>query len=77
MVSTPEGLTENSPLSPGPSMTVKNPSAMITLHQFSEVLNTKINTAVHRLGAAHQNSRQLDQLVCCGPVYQRGEDVQE
>ena len=51
MVSTSEGFTENRPLSPGPYVTVKNPSARKLLHQFTELLDVKNKTVVHRLGA--------------------------
>ena len=42
-----------SPMSPGPSVNVNNPSARKSLHQFSEVLDVKKKTAICRLGAAN------------------------
>ena len=52
MVSTTAGFTDNSPISPGPSVKFKKPSARKSLHQFSEVLDVKNKTCVCRLGAA-------------------------
>ena len=46
MVSTPEIFTENSPMSPGPYMTVKNPSARKSLRLFNEYFSFKKKTAV-------------------------------
>ena len=51
MVSTPELLTDNSPLSPGPSVIVKHTSASKSLCQFSKVLDVKNNTAICGLSA--------------------------
>ena len=51
MVSTPEVLTDKSPLSPGPSVIVKNTSARKSLCQFSEVLDVKQKTAICGLSA--------------------------
>ena len=51
IVSTPEWFTDNIPMAPGPYVTIKNPSSSKSLRQFFEVLDTKQNTAVHRLGA--------------------------
>ena len=49
MVSNTQGFTDNSPISPGPYVTTKNPSARKPLHKFTEVLNSKKKTAVHQL----------------------------
>ena len=49
MVFTTDGFTNNTPISPGPYVTVKNPRASKLLHQFSEVLDFKQNTAIRRL----------------------------
>ena len=43
MVSTPERFTDNIPMSPGPSVTVKNPSARTPLRLFTELLYVKKN----------------------------------
>ena len=50
LVSTPEGVTNKSPMSPGPSVTVKNTIARKPVRQFTELLDVKNKTAVHWLG---------------------------
>ena len=52
MVSTPEGFTDNSKMTPNPYVSKKNPSAIKSLRQFSETLDVKHKTAVCGLGAA-------------------------
>ena len=52
MVSTPEGFAENSPMSHGPYLTIKKAYCKKSLRQFSQVLDVKQKTAIHRLGAA-------------------------
>ena len=52
MVITPEVFTDNIPLSCGPYITVKQTNANKLFGQFSETLDIKTKTAVHRLGAA-------------------------
>ena len=52
MVFTPERFTDNSPMSPGPSMTVINPSAIKSLRIFTAVLDIKSKTAILRVGAS-------------------------
>ena len=51
MVYTPEKFTYNSPIPPGPSVTVKNPSARKPLCLFIEVFDVKNKNYVHRVGA--------------------------
>ena len=51
MLSNPEGINGNIPMSPGPYMTFKKTSSRKTLNQFSEVLDVKQKTSVRRLGA--------------------------
>ena len=46
MVSTPEKFTNNSTMSPRPSVTVRNPSARKSLRIFTEVLDVKNKTSV-------------------------------
>ena len=53
MISTNEIFTENSPMSPGPYVTVKNPSVRKSLRLFTEVLYVKKKTAVRRVGDAN------------------------
>ena len=52
MVTTTKELTENSPMSLRKSVTVKNPSARKSLHQFLDTLKFKPKTTVHRFCAA-------------------------
>ena len=52
MLSTPEEITENSPMSLRMSKPVKKPSSRKSLCQFSEIFNDKHKTFVHRLGAS-------------------------
>ena len=51
MVSSPEVFTDNSPMLPGPSVPIKNPSALKSLHKFLEALYVRQNISVHRLGS--------------------------
>ena len=55
MVSTPEVFTDNIPMSPIQYVTVKNPSAIKSLHQFLDTLKVKPNTAFRRFCAAKLN----------------------
>ena len=55
MVSTPEGFTYNSLMTPNPYIYTKNPSSRISLPQFTEILDVKHNTAVRSYGAAREN----------------------
>ena len=57
MVSNPDRFTDNGTLSPGPSVTVINPSARKSLRIFTEVLDFKKNTYVFRVGAAKSKSK--------------------
>ena len=50
-VSTTEGFTGHSTMSPSQSVIFKNPSAMESLHHFSEALDIKIKTSVRMLCA--------------------------
>ena len=50
MVSTPEGFTDNSPISPRTSSPVKKSSARKSLCMFTNVLDVK-KTAFHQVGA--------------------------
>ena len=52
MVSTPDGFTDNIPISTRHSVTVKHCSARKSLCRFSEPLDIKSKTSVHKLGAA-------------------------
>ena len=52
MVSTPEGVTDNSPNVPMKSTPVKEPSDRKSLCLFTNILNVKNKTAKRRIGAA-------------------------
>ena len=52
MVSTPDKFIDNSPMSPGPPMIVKNYSARKSLRLFTEFLDVKKKTAICQVGAA-------------------------
>ena len=59
MVSTPEVFTDNSPMSPRPSTTVKKPSARKSLRKFTGILNVKHETAVCRFGSAELERKDI------------------
>ena len=57
MVSKPEVHINNSPMKPNPSVSTKMPITIKSLHQCSEILDVKHNTAIFRLGAAKEKHR--------------------
>ena len=59
MVSTPEGCTDKSPMTPKPYLYTKNPSARRPLYQFTETLDVKKKTDVRRFGEAEENSKAI------------------
>ena len=59
MVSTPDRFTYNSPMSSVPSVPVKQPNAIKSLHHFSETLDIKPKTAVCRLCTAKSNHKEI------------------
>ena len=59
MFSTPYIFTYKSPISPGTSMTVKNPSTIKSLHLFTEVLDVKRKTSVLWVGAAKSKRKAI------------------
>ena len=59
MVFNPEGFTEKSPMSTGPSVNFKKPSARKSLRQFYEVFDAKQRTAVRRLSAAKSKLKAI------------------
>ena len=59
IVSTTDGFTKNSPISPSQSMNVKKPSASKSLCQFLESLDIKHKNDVHRLGAAKSKHKAI------------------
>ena len=65
LCSTPKRFIDNSPMSPVISVAVINPSARKLLYLFTEVLDAKRKTSVHRVGAAkskHKASREVSML---------------
>ena len=63
LVSTTDIFTDNNPMSPEPSITVRNPSARKPIRLFTEVLYVKKKTGVVLL---NQSIRQSEYALCCG-----------
>ena len=59
MVLTPEGFTSNIPTTPNPYVSTKKPSAIKSLHQFTESLDVKHKTVVCRFGAAKEKREAI------------------
>ena len=59
MVSTPEGVTDNSPNFLMTSTPVKKPSAMKSLFLFAKILDVKPKTEKHRIVAAKSKLRAM------------------
>ena len=59
MIPNPKIFIDNSPMSPGPSVTVKNPSAIKSLRIFTEVLDEKNKSSVYMVGAAKSNQKAI------------------
>ena len=59
MVSTPEGFTNNSPISPITSSPVKKPSAQKSLCMFTNVLDVNKKTACRLVGAAKYKRKAI------------------
>ena len=59
MVQTPEGCTNNIPMTPNPSVSNKKYSAAKSLCKFIGTLNVKHNTDIHRLGSAKENLKAI------------------
>ena len=59
MVSTPERCTNNSPITPNPSVPTKKPSARKPLRQFTDTLDDKHKTSVHGFGAVKANHKAI------------------
>ena len=64
MVSTPEGFTDNSLMTPNPYISNKNPSSRISLPQFTEILDFKHNTYVRSYSAARENYKAIKKSQC-------------
>ena len=52
LVSTPEGFTNNSPITPNPSLSTKYPISRKSFSQFTDTLDVKHKTAVCGFGVA-------------------------
>ena len=59
MVSTPEGFTDNSPISPMTSLAVKKPSTQKSLCMFTNVLYVNKKTSYRRVGAAKSKRKAI------------------
>ena len=59
IVSTPEGFTNKSPISPMTSSPVKKPSAQKSLCMFTNVLGVNEKTAYRRVGAAQSKRKAV------------------
>ena len=59
MVSTPEGCTNNSLITPNPSVSTKNPNARKPLRKFTEALYVKHKTAVRKFGASKSKRKAI------------------
>ena len=60
MVSTPEGLTDNIPISPTTPTPVKEPSARKLPCLFTTILDMKKKAANHRVGAAKSKRKAIN-----------------
>ena len=59
MVSTPEGFTDNSPISTMTSKPVKKPSAQKSLCIFTNILEVKKRTTYRQFGAAKSKCKAI------------------
>ena len=59
MVSTPDRFTDYSPMSPGPSVTVKNPNSRKLLHLFTKLSDTKNKYYVRQVGASKSKRKAI------------------
>ena len=75
MVSTPELLTENSPITVGKVIMQKKPSARKFLSQFLVLLDVKQKTAVLRMGALKKNTRKFKHILLYVVVFISGGDI--
>ena len=59
MLYTPEGLNNNSPISPITLTPVKKPSARKSLCLFTNILEVENKTAIRRVGAAKSKRKEI------------------
>ena len=72
MVSTPEGCTDNIPMTPSLYVYTKNPSARKLLRQFTETLDVKHKIAACMLGTVKANHKATKKAMCCGQILSIG-----
>ena len=77
MVSTPKGFTDNSPISPSQSVTMKHPSVRKPLCRFQTHWNSNLILISAGFVPLNQSTKESDPALYCGPVYQRGGDIQK
>ena len=77
LVSTPEGCTNNSPITPNPYISTNNPSAGKSLSQFTETLYVKHKTAVWRFGAAEAKHNSIKKAICCDQTLKSAARIQK
>ena len=70
MVSNTEIFTDNSPISPGPSLTVKTPVQENYSVYLLKYLVSKIELLSSGLVLRNQGARKSEQEVCCGQLSQ-------
>ena len=59
MVSTPEGFTNSSTMAPNLYVYNKKPSAIKSLHKFTETLDIKHKTGICRFGASKEKCKSI------------------
>ena len=72
MVSTPEGITDNSPMDIRTFKNKDNKSTRKSLNKISEQLNVKQKMSVHRLGAAKKHKAIRSGNKLCSSIIKRG-----
>ena len=77
MVSTSESCTDNSPMTPNPSVSTKNPSARKSLYQFTETFYFKHKTSVRSFGAAKAKHKAIKKETFCGQTFQSAVVIQK
>ena len=59
MVSTPKVCTNNIPMTPNPYVSTKNPSAIKSLHKFTDTFDFKHNTSVSRFSEPNAKRKSI------------------
>ena len=77
MVSTPEGLTENSPMVVETQEKIKNPSARKLLIQYLALLDVTHKNDVHMMGNSKKNTRPSIQEVLYAILFISRGDIQK